>query len=484
MEWSKFQQAIFSDVATGKGHTVVLARAGSGKTTVVIEALKHIPAGKSALLCAFNKEISTELTKRVQKSSVRNVTVSTLHSLGFRAIKMAFGNNVRLNNDKVRDRLAQLFPMPQYDAKIVQTRAAVKRVVSLAKAVNASTKEELFDLAVDFDLFDDVEGSDAGRREHEIIDTAMTMLAWCVETASTEIDFDDMPWLPVRMGLPVPKHDFVFVDETQDMNATQIELATMACAKNGRIFAIGDDRQAIYGFRGADESAIDNIVERLNAKVLPLSITYRCARKIAQEASVYVHDFECASDAKDGSVKTCTSDAMISQIGPGDFLLSRTNAPLIEHCLAFFQAGRRARIQGRDLGEALMKIADKSKATSLPVFREWLNKWEEKKVAAKKKRDPEANVDAIHDQAQCLRVISESAKSVEDMRVRCLALFSTKGGEDEIVLSTTHKAKGLERPRAFLLRDTYRTGTIAEENLLYVAITRAKEELVYVRDPK
>jgi len=298
-----------------------------------------------------------------------------------------------------------------------------------------------------------------------------------------EIHFDDMVWLPAALGLPAPKTDYVFVDETQDMNASQIELALAACRKGGRIFCIGDNRQAIYGFRGADETAIDNIIARLNAKVLPLSISYRCARSIVKEATAFVPDFQCAPDAKDGSVKTVGEDEMVKKIGPGDFLLSRTNAPLIKHCLAFFQAGRRARIQGRDIGEMLMKIVEKSRSQSLPTFLDWLGRWEEKQVAKKLKRDPEADVSSIRDQAECLRAVAAGAKSIDDMRARCAQLFSSVAGADEIVLSTTHKAKGLERPRAFLLRDTYRTGSIAEENLLYVAITRAKEELVYVVTP-
>jgi superfamily II DNA or RNA helicase len=76
--WSHYQTAIFDDVAQGRGNTVVLARAGTGKTTTILEALKHVPEGATALMVAFNKAIATEMKDRAPG----NVDVSTLHSYG------------------------------------------------------------------------------------------------------------------------------------------------------------------------------------------------------------------------------------------------------------------------------------------------------------------------------------------------------------------------------------------------------------------
>jgi superfamily I DNA/RNA helicase len=85
--WSPLQRAIFDDVAKGTGHTVVLARAGSGKTTTIVEALTHIPRGSRTLLCAFNKDIERELTSRAPAG----VVVSTLHRLGLRTLTASIG---------------------------------------------------------------------------------------------------------------------------------------------------------------------------------------------------------------------------------------------------------------------------------------------------------------------------------------------------------------------------------------------------------
>src|SRR5271156_2833447 len=86
--WSPYQLAVFENVASGKGPTGVNAVAGSGKTTTIVEALGHIPAGHKTLFVAFNKAIADELGKRV---TARGVEVSTLHSYGLKCITAALG---------------------------------------------------------------------------------------------------------------------------------------------------------------------------------------------------------------------------------------------------------------------------------------------------------------------------------------------------------------------------------------------------------
>ena len=76
-QWSSYQEAIFKNIAEGKGHTVVKARAGSGKTTTIMEALNHIPPHvrrEQVALFAFNKEIAETLKSKAPAG----VKVSTL----------------------------------------------------------------------------------------------------------------------------------------------------------------------------------------------------------------------------------------------------------------------------------------------------------------------------------------------------------------------------------------------------------------------
>src|ERR1035437_1007932 len=76
--WSAYQKAIFKDIASGTGNTIVIARAGSSKTTVLIEGSRYIPKGKKSLFVAFNRHIALELRERLGSY----IESSTLHSLG------------------------------------------------------------------------------------------------------------------------------------------------------------------------------------------------------------------------------------------------------------------------------------------------------------------------------------------------------------------------------------------------------------------
>src|SRR5690606_35186416 len=126
-------------------------------------------------------------------------------------------------------------------------------------------------------------------KEEEFIKYVVKTLAIC-KSQKMIVDFDDMIWFPFVYRLNVGKYDVVFVDETQDLNAAQIAMVYSAIKIDGRIIAVGDPFQSIYQFRGADSEAIPNIIKKLSAKTLPLSITYRCPKKVVALAKEIVPD--------------------------------------------------------------------------------------------------------------------------------------------------------------------------------------------------
>jgi DNA helicase-2/ATP-dependent DNA helicase PcrA len=296
-----------------------------------------------------------------------------------------------------------------------------------------------------------------------------------------------MIWLPVIHDAKVWQYDRVFIDETQDLNQAQIKLALKACKKGGRICAVGDNFQSIYGFTGADTAALDNVVKNLDAKVLPLSVTYRCAKAIVAIAQEFVPDLEAAPDAKEGTVSYIGEKEMLKQVQAGDFILSRTNAPLIGYCLRLIREGKRANIQGRDIGATLASFIKKSKAKTIPTLVKYTEAWREKEIARLLKKIPPADTQSVDDKADTILALAEGVPSIQALLTSIEELFSDDDNtSSKIVLSTTHKAKGLERDRVFLLRDTYmrsrRDQAVAQEekNLLYVAITRSREHLFMV----
>jgi len=467
--WSPYQLAVFENVANGAGHTVVNAVAGSGKTTTIEAAVAHIPKGLSSIFMAFNTSIKDELARRLAGQPIE---VSTLHSYGLKAITAGLGR-LKIDKNRVDDFCRALHGD---EHRTWELRRDLSKIVSLAKGALAATAEQV-------DALIDAFGADSADNGHraDFVRDVLQLLDRCKSTQDGRIDFDDMVWLPVVLNLKQRTFDRVFIDETQDLNAAQIELALRSVKAGGRILAVGDPRQAIYRFRGADDRAFENVKTRLGAAELPLSVCYRCAKSIVREAQKVVETIEAADGAPEGEVRTASYAAMVAAAEPGDFILSRTNAPLISLCMGFLAEGRKASIAGRDIGKQLAAFVKKSGAKGVEQLRSYVEEWCDKecKRLAAKKRDTQST----EDRAACILAISDGAASVADVVNRIESLFSDTSDEARIVLSTTHKAKGLERDRVWVLRATYcRRPDVEEKNLLYVAISRARRTLILVAD--
>jgi DNA helicase-2/ATP-dependent DNA helicase PcrA len=498
--WSAYQLAVFRDLAEGKGHTYVGAVAGSGKSTTLEEGLKHIPAGKTVLVCAFGKEIATAFSERLArvKDDVKaKVECSTLHSYGNRQLGRAFGRP-EINADKTWMLLDELLEEAGHKARpSKQLASTVVKAVSLAKCTLAREGHDIEEIVFDYGLELDVD-TDESAASSPFGDSWEDRLAWVVKTVlallarsrevTKVIDFDDMIWLPVVLNVRVWQFDLVLVDETQDFNAAQLELALRACKQTGRIIAVGDEHQAIFAFRGADENAIPNLVSRLRAKRLNLSVSYRCAKSIIQEAQQFVPQIEWAEGAEEGQVLRADDEYMREHVQPGDFILSRSNAPLVAHCLAFLRDGRPAKILGKkDVAKTIKSLVEKAKTQNVGAMLSFVEKWAEREILHLQASDrpKDAQIELVTDKLETIKTLAEGAQSVNEVYAKIDSAFSDDGSANAIVLASTHKAKGLEAQTVWILRDTYlKRDEVEERNLMYVAITRAQKTLYYVRAKK
>lgn len=468
-QWSAYQQDIFKDIATGTGNTQVDALAGTGKTSTIVEGFYYIPKGQSALMCAFNKSIQTELETRAPEG----VTVSTLHSLGYKACRKTFPKIGQPDKNKLE---GYIQAEKGNDGETADLRFNLGKAISLCKGYLAESYQ-------DIDPILDRHDVDTCGESREGFITSVIKIMNATKKDTNRVDFDDMIWFPAVHGMKLDRYNRVMIDEAQDLNLAQIYLALNSVDANGRILSVGDEHQAIYGFRGADSNAIQNIVDRLGSKRLPLSVTYRCAKSIVSLAKELVPNLEAAPGAEEGLVADIGANQIESMVRPGDFILSRVNAPLIKWCLTLLKARIPANIQGRDMGKNLMALIKKSKAKDVDGFLGYLNEYQEmeatRMLAAK--RDPAT----LYDKVECLRTLCEGTKTLEEVKDNIDKLFHDGDDKDRVILSSTHKAKGLERDRVFMLADTYRTGKSQEEtNLTYVAYTRAKRELYLVAGGK
>lgn len=471
MEWSTYQQAVFDAVEHTADNLAVIARAGSGKTTTILEAIKRVPRTRKTrvVLTAFNRSIAEEMQCRLGSSG----EAKTLHQLGLGLLKSA-GHARVIDDNKGFDIAMRLTGDDKRKVSKVKRAAAYLKNMYVHDAAVAAEALEDFD----HEPFDTLE---------EVIVLALKAMAIALSEPRS-IDFDDMVWLPVRLGLRAeyPPHA-VFVDEAQDLNPTQLGLITK-CMGDARIVMVADPRQAIYGFRGADEEVFRNILGHLETKELPLSITYRCATSIVDEVRKYVPDLEAAPGAQVGIVRHAERNAGLDEVREGDFVISRTNREAVNACLALAKRGIKTNILGRSLGETLQGMIRKSKASNVDELSAWVSMWRSKQVARCYEKDLDPS--PFEDRADCLLGLIRVSKDVVGVEQTLRELFIDNRPEGVALCSTVHRVKGLERDRVFIIRNTFlrpwgkrapgeeKTVTREEENLYYVACTRAKRELV------
>lgn len=454
----------------------------TGKTTTIIEGVNRAPES-DMLICAFNKAIADELTMRLTH---RRAEARTLHSVGLQCIRRQWRGLPVANGSVRADQLTDAVTDPT-------TPKPIKRLISLLHSKaremepTSATPETLTRLALQFGL----EPDDHWRSYNTdfVVEHALAATDYATKTPPTHdigIDYADMMFLPLVWDLLPPTYDLVVVDETQDLTVAQLEMIQRLAT--GRICIVGDDRQAIYGFRGADTGSIDRLKRELGAAELPLTTTYRCGQSIVRNAQRLVPDIVAGSSNPEGVVDSCEYEELLQQAQPGDFILSRLNAPLVSIVLQLAQRGKRARMKGRDIGAGVLQVIRKLKlqdSDSVDTLLVRLDDWERRTVTRLASFGELDMVDRCHDQADMIRALAEDSdvQTVGQVQKQVDWLF-TENPEvaDQIVCSSVHKAKGLETTRAFILQESfYRRGVTNEEvNLEYVAITRAKTQLTRV----
>jgi DNA helicase II / ATP-dependent DNA helicase PcrA len=488
--WSDEQNAIYGWFRSGSGNLVVRARAGTGKSTTNEEAVGRAPE-RSILVAAFNKAIATDAESRMRARRLAHVDVRTLHGLGFRCVQQSL--SVRVDADGRREtELAMRGIGPSAGSAPQQVVRLVAKLCTKAREVDPwiATDEppdavrKLVDAAARFDLMPDDALEARGFTVEKIAEHAFAAMRAAMERTST-IDFADMIFLPLVHGLVRPRYEMVIVDEAQDMTAAQLAIAVGSCRRDGRVCLLGDDRQNLYSFRGTTHDGIDRLKAELKAAELGLTRTYRCPKAVVALAAEIVPDYRAAPTAPDGEVASMPYDRAIAGVAPGDFVLSRKNAPLVRACMTLLKRGVRARIKGRDVGRGIVALIQSLGADNIDDLESKLSAWTIKETRrADKRLGPDAaaeRVAFVMDQAAIVRAFADGADSIRDIERRCEEMFADDAGSAAVTCSTVHRAKGLEADNVYLLRDTFRfDGTLDEQNVLYVAITRARRRLVWV----
>lgn len=470
MNWNKYAQEVLAHVGSRPENLLISAVAGSGKTTLLDAAVRGASHRAVRGICAFSKPVAAELEAR----ALGAYHTGTTHSFGFQWLREVFRSNYAAEKDR------DIVDAVLRDAKFVENgepygTSALGELVALAKNTLVElTTPALRRLADTRDIAP--EDPRLARMLPELALEALDRAARDVKRVS----YDDMVWFPARYGLTRPTFDLLGVDEVQDQNRAQLYMSRALLRPGGQFVGVGDRAQSLFAFRGADSGAMDLAREMHGARELPLSVSYRCSRAVARIAREVVPGFEVRDDAPEGeAVFDVDYDDMLRGVRPGDFILSRTNAPLLGLASAVLARGHPVEVLRRDLGGTLTKMIYASGATTV----EELLRYMDKRTA--RTRTDRTESEARH-QAEAIRAL---AREVDDLgrlhQLIGVSFADSVGSEQKVTIGTVHAAKGLERDRVWLLGDTLQLWRDSQEewNVYYVAVTRARQALYVIGDP-
>jgi superfamily I DNA/RNA helicase len=309
VNWSKEQCQIFDLVASQPPkfrNLVVDAKAGSGKTTTLIECLNHIPSHSRVLLLAYNTSIARFLATKLSSLTRKDVfvTSSTFHSIGYKAWREA--TNMASNQVALRDH--KLFYLlkdqmlahdePMFRRYYLRATRLVEKAklhgmaprnspytsllddcddawMALAFRYNLEPSNKDWDTMISIcrDLLSkSIHAGGGGVFGSDLPTAHFRRNPWPhvpalgLENNQWTMDFDDMIYLPVIHSVPFETYDYVMVDEAQDMSEIRREMVDKCRCINGKLLVFGDRKQSIYGFTGAGS---EYLKELMQASVLP-----------------------------------------------------------------------------------------------------------------------------------------------------------------------------------------------------------------------
>ncbi|MEF2884345.1 MAG: UvrD-helicase domain-containing protein, partial [Ruminococcus sp.] len=285
------QQAVFAT----EGPVLILAGAGSGKTTVLVNRISYILQSGlcnpwNILAITFTNKAAGELKERICNTVPEggsDIWAATFHSTCARILRrygdrLGYSSHFTVYSTDDQKRLVKdIIKQLQLDEHVFQARSVLTEI-SRAKDKMLEPKDLLKNEEFDF-------RASSIAKIYEIYQAKLK--------TSDAMDFDDLLCNAVKLFRQEPEilgfyqnqFKYIMVDEYQDTNKVQYQFVSMLAQKYGNICVVGDDDQSIYKFRGA---TIENILSFENtfkgAKVIRLEQNYRSTQNILDAANAVI----------------------------------------------------------------------------------------------------------------------------------------------------------------------------------------------------
>jgi len=270
------------------GPCLVVAGAGSGKTKVLTTRIAYLIENgiysSNILAITFTNKAAKEMKERISKIVSDNYAfVGTFHSFGLRIIKEnyeALGltkNFTIIDSDDVTSIIKKIMKDLGYDIKQIAPSYIRNRISFIKNEMLSNLEIEKYFLS-----------------EVEKIAKQIYFEYEKVLKKNNVVDFDDLLKLPVDLFMKnkdileryQDKYKYILIDEYQDTNEVQYKLVKLLSSKYRNIFVVGDQNQAIYGFRQANYKNIVNFEKDYSdAEVIVLNQNYRSTTTILNAAN-------------------------------------------------------------------------------------------------------------------------------------------------------------------------------------------------------
>lgn len=494
---SKYQEDILRFAKYGTGNAYIEACAGASKTTMLENMLYYLPENEKKLFIAFNKSIADEMKSRV--CEVNNVKVTTYHSLGYSILRENFPDKTFIvDEDKyvkyLRENINLLTGFSEIETLGANRNSYINNIIHLieyARYYRKSHPIHIKTIAKQYNL-------NLFRDETTVV---KKILEWGKNNLDT-IDYTDMVWLTGEFNLTTKKYlyDNILIDEAQDTSIMQQEMIERCMKRGTRMFIVGDVKQSINVWCGSDINAIKKF-QNETCETFALPISYRCPKKIVELAKQYSPNIEASENAIDGEIRYNVLDSMPTG---NDMVLCRNTAPLISLYLKYLRYNKKCYLKGYEgisnnyinyILESGAIYVDKECETTdglIPKMYEKLifniNNLIKNNYTLEEAYHHPSTIN-MYDDIMGVIALSDNIFKTEDLIEKIKAIFN-ESSSDGVMLTTVHKAKGLEADNVFIYYPSLLPSKfakkeweiIAEEHLTYVAYTRAKKTLNFIEE--
>lgn len=479
MELTQEQYAIINST----GDIKINAVAGSGKTTTVIEYAKARPKNSRILYLAFNRSVKLEAAKKFADKGLANVKVETAHSLAYRNIVLANKYRVRPQGYKTNE-IAELLGLQGYEEKHTEYILA-NHINKFVTYFCNSDKQKVQDLNY-LDVVTDVKAKTFVTAFYPVILAQSRLLLSKMDSGEIDI-IHDFYLKKFQLSNPRLNFDYILFDEGQDASPAMLDIFLKQHATK---VIVGDTHQQIYSWRYAVNS-----LEKVDFATFQLSTSFRFSQDVANLAmevlqwKSHLYDYKPIPITGNGATREYKTKAVLARTNLGLLLKAIeyvTEKKKVQHI--YFEGNINSYTYA-DEGASLYDV--------LNLYNGNYDRIKDKLIKVMKDLDElEDYIEKTEDLQLGMMVeivrtygnrIPEIIKTIKDKHVG-----NEEKDKAEMIFSTVHRSKGMEYDAIHLVDDFIteeKLKQLKEENkkqgisssklneeinLLYVAVTRAK----------